>query len=445
MNTMIDILQRFSEQPEWQADEEIPLDEKEVDKRAWNAVMKQIEEPFELLSDAVDKGLEHAAICLELLPRPQKRTPVGSLVRRLSMRHPDVESGREPRPGDANFARIIADKMEAFQAKKGKLLKKWLQERCIDIDDDRSGLARFRTEHDQVQLYIILYMETLMHEAGEAVQDLVDFADEKVRNGTMSRKRLIAPTLRRLRKWFISVFRSSEEDSAKRSEEAIDEGTNPIYCFGPGFAPKRDLEHLPPATLWQRSSNVLRKISGVLSSDASMFGFRVSCATLTIGILAFLEDTARFFREHRLVWALIAVTLGMTISEFSSLCVSGNVEAMFLTSLISLRSVLLQLSLQDRRDLYSHGTLPHLLVHCGRQSTRRLNLSVVVSLHHLLLLRQVSAFFPRSHYLHSYTGCSSWIRVRRSPDRPRSSADLRPALLPVRSALNLLVDITLER
>ncbi|KAL1841557.1 hypothetical protein VTJ49DRAFT_6930 [Mycothermus thermophilus] len=335
MNTMMDILQRSSERPEWEDDEGEPDEEKEIEKRAWRAVMRQIHEPFELRSEAVDRGLEHAGVCLALLPKPKRETPVRSVMNRLSARPLDLEAGRKLEPGDRGFARIIAEKMEAFHARRGELLKKWLQQRGIDLDSDASELAHFHSEQDQVHLYIILYLETLMHEAGEAVQDLVDFADEKVRDGTMSRKRLIVPTLRRLRKWFLAIFRDDDE-SMERSPDSMDTEANLVYCYGGGFAPKRDLEHLPPATAWQRFGEQLRKIPAIISSDASMFGLRVACATLTIGVVAFMENTEQFFREQRLVWAMIVVTLGMTITSgqsfFSFMCrIAGTVIAMVLS------------------------------------------------------------------------------------------------------------------
>ena len=57
------------------------------------------------------------------------------------------------------------------------------------------------------QLNVLLYMEQLMQSAGEAVHELVVFADTKVADGTMSRTRFIYPGARRLRKWGSSMFR----------------------------------------------------------------------------------------------------------------------------------------------------------------------------------------------------------------------------------------------
>ena len=75
MNTIIDIFKRFSERPDWDSTDDAP-EAKDLEKHVWNEVMKQIQEPFDILSAAVDQGLEHAAICLELIPKPLR--PAGS-------------------------------------------------------------------------------------------------------------------------------------------------------------------------------------------------------------------------------------------------------------------------------------------------------------------------------------------------------------------------------
>ncbi len=41
----------------------------------------------------------------------------------------------------------------------------------------------------------------------------------------------------------------------------------------------------------------------------------IAAATMTIGIIAFLEQTQAFFVAQRLVWAMIMIAIGMTMSE----------------------------------------------------------------------------------------------------------------------------------
>lgn len=312
MNTIIDIFKRFAERPEWEGADDAPKEvvaEKDIERHVWNEVMKQVQEPFEILSEAVDLGLEHVGMCLELIPRPKKKASARSEKSPSGPSDIDVEAGEEPKPGDPGFAKIIDEKIQAFYARKGELLKTWVQERGINLDDRGAEHATFRSERDQIQLYIILYMENLMHASGQAVQDLVDFADDKVEDGTMSKNRLITPSIRRLRKWFLAVL-SNEDASAEQSPDIMENSANIVY-FGDGYNRKKDPEHLDPATAWERFGNRLRKVSEFLGSEESAFGFRVACATMSIGIVAFLESTQRFFMEQRLVWAMIIIAIGI--------------------------------------------------------------------------------------------------------------------------------------
>lgn len=153
-----------------------------------------------------------------------------------------------------------------------------------------------------------------MQEAGEAVQRFVAYADAKVEDGSMKKNRLIVPSFKRLRKWAASIFR--EEDSSSDSNtDLFDSGVNIVYV-GDGFAGKKDPEHLPATNTIQRIGNGVRAVSSFVSSEQSIFGFRVACATMTVGIVNFLEPSQAFFQKQRLVWAMIIISISMTESEF---------------------------------------------------------------------------------------------------------------------------------
>lgn len=126
----------------------------------------------------------------------------------------------------------------------------------------------------------------------------------------MKKNRLILPGRRRLKKWIFGLAKSDTtvDSNAPDNQEA---GINNIY-LGSGFNPRKDPEHLPPKTAWQHFGNGLRTIPRFLGSTESAFGFRVACATLTLGIVAFLKDTHVFFQEQRLVWALIIIAISMS-------------------------------------------------------------------------------------------------------------------------------------
>lgn len=148
-----------------------------------------------------------------------------------------------------------------------------------------------------------------LYSTGVAVLTFVNFADKKVADGTMKKSRLILPGQRRLKKWILSIGR---EDSPADNEtpDSMESGANHVY-MGPRYSPKKDPEHLPPKNAWERFGNGIKKISKFLGSAESAFGLRVSCATMTIGILAYLERTQTFFETQRLVWAMIIIAISM--------------------------------------------------------------------------------------------------------------------------------------
>lgn len=158
-------------------------------------------------------------------------------------------------------------------------------------------------------------MEFLLWSIGRAVLALVQFADKKVEDGTMKKNKLISPSLKLIKKWVTGSLKV-EDAGAEHTPDSTESGGGSIYS-GESFRAAKDPEHLPPTNTWQRSTNVLRHFSELLGSPESAFGFRVACATLSIGIVAYLKDTQVFFMEQRLVWAMIMVAIGMTTTAGS--------------------------------------------------------------------------------------------------------------------------------
>ncbi|EFW99806.1 hypothetical protein CMQ_124 [Grosmannia clavigera kw1407] len=377
MSTIMDIFRRTAEHRGWKE-----AAEKEQERRVWNEIMQQLHEPFAILSEAIDEGLEHAGLQLDLLPkskaqkaqckaqRAKRRAAKAAQRDRASEKQAgkapdtaatspppstpasDAETGESCRPGDEGFAAVINRKVERFHVSRSGILRLWARERGLlsGDTDDESGMRRpaaspgldpifMEREHRQAQLYVLLYMEQLMHATGEAVQDLVTFADLRVADGTMDQKRLLFPTLRRMRKWVISVMTDGNDDSSAEETPASMEHSLQVVFTGDGFGAKRDPEHLPPTNGWQRFGNRLRAVSRLLGSAESLFGLRAACATMTVGIICFLERTQVFFREQRLVWAMIIIAIGMMQTSgqsiFGFFCrVGGSALAMVFSLII---------------------------------------------------------------------------------------------------------------
>jgi hypothetical protein len=158
-------------------------------------------------------------------------------------------------------------------------------------------------------------MEYLFWQRARSMLSLVRFAESKVADGTMSRKRLILPGRKTVLKWLGTFGRSDNEDSL--DSDAINRQTADVTrtlwtdTFK-GF--RKDPEHLPTSNPLQYIGKSLRFVGSVLRSPHSQFGFRLACAAMSIEIIALLSNTQDFFVEQRLFWASIMVAVSMTRS-----------------------------------------------------------------------------------------------------------------------------------
>lgn len=339
MSTITDIFERVAERRGWLKDDgessELSDDteyqesarDKAETKRLWNEIMKQLHEPFAIATEAMDEGLLHAGLLLEILPKPKAKK--GTKKNAGTADETDVEAKAGGiNPGDAGYAAQLRSRMTDFYKGRGETLRTWAREKGLSVEQfDASNLnpddleegsdAEAAHRRDQQQLYLILYMEHLLFSTGMAIDKLVEYAEKKAENGQMKNNRLILPGRRRLKKWILSLGKQDSSVSEDTPDSA-ESGQHNIY-LGAGFNQKKDPEHLPPTTVWQHVGNGIREIPHFFGSIESAFGFRVACATLTIGIVAFLEDTYQFFIEQRLVWAMIIIAIGMGVTSGQSI------------------------------------------------------------------------------------------------------------------------------
>lgn len=154
-------------------------------------------------------------------------------------------------------------------------------------------------------------MEWLLWSTSTSILELVRFADSKVSDGTMKKNRFVYPGMKRMRKWIMSAFKHQGMSNDGHYDVPTDTNEQDIY-FGEALRGKKDPEHLPPTNWWQRTGNYIRLIPAGLRSSHSVFGFRVACAVMSIGIVAYLHDTAQFFLRQRLVkffWVILIVLM----------------------------------------------------------------------------------------------------------------------------------------
>ncbi|KAA6406487.1 MAG: hypothetical protein FRX48_09758 [Lasallia pustulata] len=356
MTSVVDILQRISDKhdyilsqantavKEWKSTKY----SEDVEKARWNEIMKTLHTPIDAMTQAMDEGLQHVLYALNLM-KPPKGAEANRRKNDAANTSEDVEAkGDAVKPGDKQFAAHFEKRVERFAEQRILTMNSW-SKRKIDAGRSPTGFGlvseppgdvdiRNWTEHDrsQRQLYLVLYLEFLLWSTGNSILDLVRFADSKVRDGTTSKKHWVVPGMKRLRKWAMNAFKP-EDSSTEHTPDSSEVGSN-FIAAGDSLQMQKDPEHLPPTNVWQRLGNAVRSASHILGSPESAFGFRVACATLSVGIVAYLRGTQHFFVEQRLFWAMIMISIGMTTTAGSGVFgflgrIAGTLVAMC-TSLI---------------------------------------------------------------------------------------------------------------
>lgn len=329
MSSVADIFDRVAERRGWKtATEGEPghpersREDKQEEISQWNEVMKTLHHPFNVLTEAMDQGLQHTLYTLQLAKRPKRRSGLkaGGDIDGLSS---DTEAkGGIIEPGEEGFADTLSASIDQFYEQRKLTLHTWCTQFSTNLNKARNQEPmQLDAEVDTIspthlrrkrQLYLTLYIEFLLRSTARAVLDLVRFADEKAGQGVIQKKRVVVPGMKRVRKWLSSALRT--EDSGVDHTPDSTETRGISIETGDAYQKSRDPEHLPPTNAWQRLGDFVRGVSRILGSQESAFGFRVACATLTIGIIAYLKDTQAFFIQQRLVWAMIMVAIGMTVT-----------------------------------------------------------------------------------------------------------------------------------
>ncbi|CAK4030632.1 hypothetical protein DOTSEDRAFT_68258 [Lecanosticta acicola] len=312
LNTVIDILRRRAEQGGW-TDEHPDEQEAKTEQRSienLHQLMHALHEPFATMSSSINRAFQHVLITLEIEKRPKKGKQ-------------DEENRDNTAPGSAGFAEAYKEQLDDFFENKKRNLRDWCAEHGIHIPDDFFESASVRPEdldlankhirrRSQRQLFFGLYVEFLLWRAGQAALELVLYVDKRKSEGAFQKTRLILPGVKTLKKWGRAIFGREDLNNEDQYTVDLNNGGSSSLYLGESFSSRKDPEHLPPRNGLEKVGEVIRLIPRALRSDASAFGFRVSAATMTIGIICYLHDTQQFFLKERLLWAMIMVPISMT-------------------------------------------------------------------------------------------------------------------------------------
>ena len=299
-----------------------------VTKGRPNNVATMCQKLFQLSNGPMLKGLTHISLqlCFTKAPKGTKA---------------DIESkaGMPPQPGSTAFTPSLEQKISTLNQERDTIVREWSISRgsgnhSPSAEDQKAPkYLELHPENNSSEEHLVLYMGFLYTSVGKAILNAVKWADSKHTDGTMTKKRLISPTWSQFTESVLSAF------SNKQRTSNIEEDTPDIRMGDSLSASRRDPEHLKPTNIYQRSTNHLRLFSWFLGSPESAFGFRCAIATMSIGILAYLEQTREFFLVQRLQWSLFMIAVSMSIDaghnvfEFT-MRVAGTLVAICFSMLI---------------------------------------------------------------------------------------------------------------
>jgi hypothetical protein len=390
LSSSIDILRRHAEQNQW-ANSDLSPERAETRKtqvETLHMMMKTLHEPFEEMKGAISAGFKHVMITLELTKVPKKKKL-------------DDEEGvaeKPASPGSPGFAAFLKDKIDDFHKSKQTTLEQWCHKKGIRIPDNFFNHS-YRPEEDpgldeesvpdrlRRQLFFVLHMEYMLFRAGQATLDMVLFADQMKADGKLKHSKFIFPGSRALYKWLKAAL--GQEDISKNSEYLTDmeDSAMQTLFMGSEFGRRLDPEHLPPRNFGEKVGDRIRKIPNFFRTPASAFGFRVTCASMSIAIINYLHDTQQFFQKQRLLWSMIMIAISM--SRLAGQSTFNFVLRVVGTAIVSLQARPIGRKCCADFSLPGNGCFLHHLVHRSRQRCRRHRVSLDLDAHRVLRSTQV--------------------------------------------------------
>ncbi|KAF2103870.1 hypothetical protein NA57DRAFT_70079 [Rhizodiscina lignyota] len=300
----------------------------------WVDYMRHLHVNFADFADVIDEGLEHVLLVLQFKKPEKKKQKKGEPDAAASGNEDIEERAEDTRPGSTGFAEYLERRANKFHSGKEIALRTWCEHRGIDLAPDffdHPATATYslhvgeqdetyqRHQIRQRQLYMLLYMEYLLHQTAKSVLAYVRFVDDVKSSGKLSRKRFLMPGKKRIIKWIQSIFKTQDvPDDNDHTGPDVGGNTKSVE-LGSAYRQRKDPEHLPPENWIERFGDNIRVIPAFFRSPESAFGLRVALATISIGIVAFLADTQHWFLEQRGIWALIMVAISMNPTAGSSI------------------------------------------------------------------------------------------------------------------------------
>ncbi|EAS35900.3 uncharacterized protein CIMG_01254 [Coccidioides immitis RS] len=284
----------------------------------------------------VNSGIQHAFVTLQISKPKDFATVIRG--RRFSFVSRDEEDGSTTRPGHEDFTADFEKKLYDFYSQRKNLPRHWASLNAFAPVENEEQSRSAEIREIRKEFFVLLFIGHLQDILLQAVLDLVKFADSKVADGTMRRKRVIFPKSEYIKQWIFGGW-PGEDEKVESEIPVVGEQTDyepTIHGRDPLESRFADPEHLPPVNRWQRFGNWLRRLSHLLSSKESAFGLRVSVAAFCVAILAYLQQTQHFFYSNRINWAVIVIVIGMSpISGKSLFGLMGRIVGTVLSTILA--------------------------------------------------------------------------------------------------------------
>lgn len=140
----------------------------------WQHSIDALVEPATSLIEAMNGGLEHAALQLEIISKPGTKNFLNWVPGAKKTKLIDRETeGGKIKPGDPKFSKLLEDKLAEFSTGRVESLTAWAESKGLsptqletmknlgefDVDEDP---ADGHVRRDRQQLYLILYTQHMV-------------------------------------------------------------------------------------------------------------------------------------------------------------------------------------------------------------------------------------------------------------------------------------------
>ncbi|KAK9365602.1 hypothetical protein V1509DRAFT_369875 [Lipomyces kononenkoae] len=251
---------------------------------------KQSREKFSQISENLICSMEDAldAVLVEL----QGHKPGGTTI--------DLEEG-----GDFQFHVAQLDRfrnslasLDAFNIPKYQGQAQENSQRCPSCyrDEENAMTVQHRAQF-------------MLWHSSNALSSFLAFVQDKNNSQEWQKRRIIFPSWSELTHWIQAMFAVPESSNIDQilesSMDGVDRAALTMALRGQGP------QHLPPNTFRQKFGQRVRMISAFLRSPHSLFALRATCASMSIGIIAYLRSSRMFFVEQKCLWAIVMTAFAM--------------------------------------------------------------------------------------------------------------------------------------